>query len=140
MKALFLKKQVWGAITGYGDEEGEDEGPPEAEQRRRKRNDEIAMGLIVEHISDSFMDDIDSCETSREAWDNLKAVCTTYTMHDQIQFLGELLDFRKPDSMTMEEYISRMNQMNKRLSLPCGWRVDRLFGCRCSSVIFTGST
>ena len=118
MRALCMKKQVWQAISGFEGEEDEDGNavePSTRELRRRKTVDEVAMGLIIEHINDSYMDDIEDCETAAEAWRKLEQVCTTYTMYDQIQFLGELLDYRKPDSMSMEEYIAKMNELNKRV-------------------------
>jgi len=77
--------------------------------------DEVAMRLIYEHVSDSFMDDLDDCKTAAEAWAKFERACTIYTMYDQIQLLGELLDHRKPDSLSMENYIAIMNQLNKRV-------------------------
>ena len=99
MKALFLKKQVWGAITGYDNEEKMKDHRKRSREEGRERTKSLWGSSSSISVIPSWMTSI--AVTSREAWDNLKAVCTTYTMHDQIQFLGELIDFRKPDSMTM---------------------------------------
>jgi len=81
------------------------------QRRRQKRNDEVAMGLVIEHINDSFLDDdVDGCETAKQAWGSPKAVCTTYTNHDQIPFVDERLEFRKPDSMTMKDLKNDSNE------------------------------
>lgn len=122
MKALCLKHQCWEAVTGWEvqvevNAEGEEVIVPvqDAEQRRRRKVNDTALGLIINHVSDSYLDDLESVETAKEAWEILEQVCTTYGTLHLITFLEELVTMRKTDNISMTDYLNKINNCNKKL-------------------------
>lgn len=125
-KAQCMRFECWEGVLGYEVEHSENENgegveatvTPE-EQRRRTRLDNKAQSIIISSVGDEFLDDLDDCENAKDMWNTLKGLCTSYGLLQEIIFFRELFQGEKDENTTMQTYLSRIQDLVKKIG-KCG--------------------
>ena len=60
-----------------------------------------ARALIIEHVSDSFLDDVIGIDDAKSMWEALVEVCATYDIYQETLFLKEMVNTEKKDDESM---------------------------------------
>lgn len=130
LEALLMKKGCWEAVEGFGpyihvgadglEREIIDETAfPAAEVKRRTRLNQQASAIIIEYVSDAFLDDVTNVESAKEMWESLEEVCSTYDVFQEIIFLKEMVTTEKNDEESMMQYMGTIQNYLKKLK-KCG--------------------
>ncbi|KAJ8881028.1 hypothetical protein PR048_017501 [Dryococelus australis] len=71
-----------------------------------------ALSFILLIVSDDYLDDIAECTKVTEAWLALKEIRLRYGLLHQIMFVQELINVRKTADMSIQEYMSKIQDLN----------------------------
>ncbi|KAJ8871283.1 hypothetical protein PR048_027591 [Dryococelus australis] len=107
--AALQQKGCWEAIEpGYGEEE----------VLTAKQNDSNvnALSFILLIVSDDYLNDIGECTSVKEAWQVLEEIHSRYVLLHQIMFGRELMNLRKTADMSNQEYMSKIQDLNHKVT------------------------
>jgi len=76
----------------------------EKEIERRKEIDNRAQGILINSVSDAFLDDIVDLDSAKKIADKLEALCGTYGVVEMAGFFKEFALGVKEDNQTVQEY------------------------------------
>ncbi|KAJ8882582.1 hypothetical protein PR048_014393 [Dryococelus australis] len=81
---------------------------------KRRKNDK-ALSLLTLVVSDTYFDDIGRCELASELWEILEGIYTNYGLLHMIIILKEMVNTTKTDDFTMQENVSKIQNLNRKL-------------------------
>ena len=96
MKALFLSKGLHGVV------DGSDEDKAKSSQ---------ALGLIMLHLSDSYLSMADEVATAKGLWDKLEATFTAQNTARRLLLRQQLNNLKKGSAETISEYVARAKEL-----------------------------
>ncbi|KAE8752614.1 hypothetical protein FOCC_FOCC000736 [Frankliniella occidentalis] len=98
----------WNAIDpGWDVDEVGDLNIDQARQNRK------ALSFLWKHVEIEFMEDIGSCTFAKDAWENLKAILTTYTLTQCLRIMKDMFNTIKTPEVRMQKYMSELQGMNR---------------------------
>lgn len=115
MKAFLTTRRLWEAVRGFRDEDGE--LIPEADWSETQRNkDEEAQIVLLQGVEDQFVGDIKNEVTAGGRWKALETLHCDYSSVDVATLFGEMYVVRKESTMTMRQYISKLEGIMDKIS------------------------
>ena len=96
MKALFLSKGLDGVVDG-------------SDEDKAKSNQ--ALGLIMLHLSDSYLSMADEVATAKGLWDKLEATFTAQNTARRLLLRQQLNNLKKGSTETISEYVARAKEL-----------------------------
>lgn len=107
-KAALVQKGCWEAVVpGYSYAEM-------TEDQRKSNNKALTILFLV--VEDSYLDDIGTCLSAKDAWDILREIHTKYGLLHVLQLLRDFVNVKKKYDEPMKEYLSRLTDLHRKLS------------------------
>ncbi|MCO5590494.1 hypothetical protein L7F22_044464 [Adiantum nelumboides] len=114
MRNYLIKKSLWGYVTR---EEVEPRLPTHNASvdelkawKTWNEKDKKVMFLISQNVTNEMIGHIQDLNSSRDAWDTLKRLYSTYTKARKIQLKNELNNMKK-DTLSVNDYVLKIKQV-----------------------------
>lgn len=108
-EADLIERNCWLAIDpGYENIETLNE-----DQARVNRK---ARAYLFKHVSAEYIEDVSHLDRAKDIWDTLVEIHTTFSTIHLCILLKELCSFTKPDHMSMQEYVAKMQNLSRKLA------------------------
>lgn len=119
-KAALMQKNCWEAVQpGYS--------LPYTEAQNK--TDQKALSFILLSVSDAYLEDIGDCQTAKEAWDTLENMHTKFGLLHTVLLLREMVNITKTDAISMHDYLSKIQDINRKVAKAGIEFPDNLLAC-----------
>ena len=114
LKMYLIGKDLWDIVQGKEVLTAEPE-PTEKQRNDYRKRDQHSLAIIWLSIQTGLQIYVRSCNTGKEAWDNLCAHFEEKTLSKKIFWRRKLYELRLSNSCTMESHINELKTISEHL-------------------------